>query len=93
MIIVDYSGICLASIIVNKELNEGMVRHMTLNTLRMYYQKFKQDYGERTRACDGMNNWRRDYFPEYKANRKKNRDASDFDWLHRLFGKFGIPSR
>ena len=80
MIIVDYSGICLASIIVNKELNEGMVRHMTLNTLRMYYQKFKQDYGEMILACDGMNNWRRDYFPEYKANRKKNRDASDFDW-------------
>ena len=80
MIIVDYSGICLASIIVNKELNEGMVRHMTLNTLRMYYQKFKQDYGEMILACDGMNNWRRDYFPEYKANRKKNREASDFDW-------------
>jgi|TARA_B100001093_G_scaffold507360_1_gene567775 hypothetical protein len=80
MIIVDYSGICLASIIVNKELNEGMVRHMTLNTLRMYNQKFKKDYGEMILACDGMNNWRRGHYPEYKANRKKNRDKSDFDW-------------
>lgn len=80
MIIVDYSGICLASIIVNRELNEGMVRHMTLNTLRMYNQKFKKDYGEMILACDGMNNWRRSHYPEYKANRKKNRDKSDFDW-------------
>ena len=80
MIIVDYSGICLASIIVNRELDEGMVRHMTLNTLRMYNQKFKPDYGEMILACDGMNNWRRGHFPQYKANRKKNRDTSDFDW-------------
>ena len=80
MIIVDYSGICLASIIVNKELNENMVRHMTLNSLRMYNQKFKKDYGEMVLACDGMNNWRRGYFPQYKANRRKGRKESDFDW-------------
>lgn len=80
MIIVDFSGICLASIIVNKELNEGMVRHMTLNSLRMYNQKFKNDYGEMVLACDGANNWRRGYFPQYKGVRRKGRDESTFDW-------------
>ena len=80
MIIVDFSGICLSSIIVNRELDEGLVRHMTLNTLRMYYSKYKEDYGEMILACDGINNWRRNYFPQYKANRRKNRDKSDFDW-------------
>ena len=80
MIIVDYSGICLASIIVNKELDEDMIRHMTLNSLRMYNSKFKEEYGQMILACDGANNWRRSYFPQYKANRRKGRDESDFDW-------------
>ena len=80
MILVDYSGICLASIIVNKELDEDMIRHMTLNSLRMYNSKFKEEYGQMILACDGANNWRRSYFPQYKANRRKGRDDSDFDW-------------
>ena len=36
MIIVDYSGIALASIIINKTFDEGLIRHMILNSLRMY---------------------------------------------------------
>ena len=80
MILVDYSGICLASIIVNKELDEDMIRHMTLNSLRMYNSKFKEEYGQMILACDGANNWRRSYFPQYKANRRKCRDDSYFDW-------------
>lgn len=80
MIIVDFSGICLATIIVNKELDEQMVRHMTLNSLRMYNKKFKEQYGEMVLACDGANNWRRSYFPQYKANRRKGRNESSFDW-------------
>jgi hypothetical protein len=80
MIIVDYSGICLASIIVNKTLDEDMIRHMTLNSLRMYKQKFGEKYGDMVLACDGPGNWRRSAFPQYKANRKKGRSESDFDW-------------
>ncbi len=80
MIIVDYSGICLATIIVNKVLDEDMIRHMTLNSLRMYNAKFKSEYGDMVLACDGANNWRRGYFPQYKANRRNGRKDSDFDW-------------
>jgi hypothetical protein len=31
-------------------------------------------------CCDGRKYWRRDFFPNYKASRKKNREASDLDW-------------
>ena len=31
-------------------------------------------------ACDSKGNWRKDVFPHYKANRKKDRDASTIDW-------------
>lgn len=81
MLIYDYSGIALGSIIANRELNQELVRHMILNTIRMYRQKFpKKDYGDVVIACDGANNWRRGAFPQYKANRRKNREESDFDW-------------
>jgi hypothetical protein len=80
MIIVDFSGICLASILINKNLEENMVRHMTLNSLRMYNKKFKDQYGEMILACDGANNWRRGYFPQYKSKRRSGRDESTFDW-------------
>jgi len=81
MLIYDYSGIALGSIIANRELNQELVRHMILNTIRMYRQKFpKKDYGDVVIACDGANNWRRGAFPQYKANRRKSREESDFDW-------------
>ena len=53
---------------------------MILNSLRQYRVKYKKDFGELVLAIDGKNNWRRGYFPQYKANRKKNREESDFDW-------------
>jgi hypothetical protein len=80
MIIVDYSGIALASIIINKTNDEDMIRHMILNSLRMYHKRYKNEYGEMVLAVDAANNWRRSVFPQYKASRKKNRQESTFDW-------------
>ena len=81
MLIYDYNGIALGSIIVNRDLNQDLIRHMILNTIRMYRVKFpRKDYGNVVIACDGANNWRRGAFPQYKANRRKSRDKSDFDW-------------
>ena len=80
MIIVDYSGIALASIIINKTFDEGLIRHMILNSLRMYRTRYKEEFGELVIAVDGANNWRRKAFPQYKASRKKDRDKSSFDW-------------
>ena len=80
MILIDFSGIAIATIAVNKVNDEGMLRHMMLNSIRMYRTKFKKDYGEVVLAIDSGNNWRRNYFPQYKANRRKGREESEFDW-------------
>ena len=80
MIIVDYSGIALASIIINKTYDEQMIRHMILNSLRMYRTRYKQEFGEMVIAVDASNNWRKQEFVHYKANRKKDRKASTFNW-------------
>jgi hypothetical protein len=45
----------------------------------MYNKKFKTEYGQMVLACDSSS-WRRDYFPQYKANRRSGRTESDFDW-------------
>jgi len=62
------------------ELNEDLVRHMVLNSLRAHNKKFRKEYGEMVIACDSSNVWRREVFPNYKAGRKANRAKSEHDW-------------
>lgn len=84
MIIVDYSGIAIASIFSQdrpEEIQEGLIRHMILNSLRRYNLKFRKDYGEMVIACDSSS-WRKEAYPQYKAKRKSNRDDSPLDWNH-----------
>jgi len=64
----------------SNEMNEDMVRHLVLNSLRSYRNKFKNEYGELIIAMDSKRSWRKDIFPPYKANRKKDRDKSKIDW-------------
>lgn len=45
----------------------------------MYNLKYREKYGRMIIACDG-GSWRKDYYPQYKASRKKSREASDLDW-------------
>jgi hypothetical protein len=82
MIIIDYSQISIASFYAqpNAELSEEFLRHMILNTIRMYSHKYKAEYGEIVLACDGGNSWRKGVFPPYKAHRKKAREDSGMDW-------------
>ena len=80
MILIDYNQIALSNIIIQKLNDENMIRHMILNSIRMYNKKYRDDYGQMVICCDGPNTWRREYFPEYKANRKKGRDDSGLDW-------------
>ena len=56
-----------------------MLRHVVLNSIRMYNTMFREEYGQMVIACDG-GSWRKDVFPQYKANRKKSRDDSNMDW-------------
>lgn len=63
-----------------QELSEDLVRHITLDTIRSYNKKFRDKYGELVICCDSKSYWRRDVFPFYKSHRKKERDASKYDW-------------
>ena len=86
MILVDMNQISLASMMMHlhmsksKEIDEKMVRHMILNSLRMYRTRFSSEYGELVLCHDSRHYWRRDFFPEYKASRRKGREKSDLDW-------------
>lgn len=53
---------------------------MILNSIRKFKTKFGKTYGEIVIATDDKKYWRRDFFPYYKANRKTDREKSDFDW-------------
>tara|TARA_B110000902_G_scaffold252419_1_gene313865 strand:+ start:335 stop:1186 length:852 start_codon:yes stop_codon:yes gene_type:complete len=91
MIIIDFNGIAMGNIIVNSnhgELNEDTIRHMILNSIRMYTKKHKAEYGQVVIACDG-GSWRRDVFPQYKWSRRNNRKESklDFDMVFSALNK------
>lgn len=81
MIMIDYNGIAIGNIITQRlDVDENMIRHMILNSIRMYRKKFTQQYGEVVIVSDNGGNWRKDVFPQYKFSRKKNRDDSSMDW-------------
>ena len=63
-----------------KIVETDKVRHMILNSIRMYRSQFKEEYGEIVLAYDSKHYWRRDFFPYYKKNRKKARDSDSNNW-------------
>ena len=85
MIIVDFNQVMLSNLLMqignhtNSKIEENMVRHMVLNSLRSYRNKFGSEFGEMIIACDNTNYWRKKIFPYYKANRKKNIEKSELD--------------
>lgn len=95
MIIVDFNQVMISNLMMqlgnhtNVPIEEGLFRHMVINSLRSYKQKFADEYGEMIIACDDKNYWRKQLFPYYKANRKKTRDASEINWtqVFEIFNK------
>lgn len=80
MIIVDFNGIAVGNIITQKlDIQEELIRHMILNTIRMYNKKFRDKYGQMVIACDSSS-WRKEYYPQYKFKRKAGREESTMDW-------------
>jgi len=84
MIIFDYNQVVIANLMEQigsskTPVEESLVRHMVLNTIRSNVKKFRE-YGEVIIACDNRHYWRREIFPPYKGHRKKNREASGHDW-------------
>jgi hypothetical protein len=87
MIIFDYNQVAISNLMEQigsspkATIDESLVRHMILNTMRTYIKRFKATHGpEVVIACDNRHYWRRDVFVNYKSNRKKARENSGFDW-------------
>ncbi len=86
MILIDMNQISVASVMMHlhlsksKEVDENVVRHMILNSLRMYRTRFSSEFNELVLCYDSKHYWRRDYFPEYKSGRRKTREKSNHDW-------------
>lgn len=86
MILIDLNQVLLAGLMVqianqkNAVIEEGLVRHLALNIIRGHVKQFRQEYGEVVLCCDNRKYWRKDFFPFYKAHRKKNREKSALDW-------------
>ena len=60
--------------------NREMIRFMVLNSLRGINVKFKEEYGDMVLCSDAADPWRRDFFSNYKHNRKAARQDGPFDW-------------
>jgi len=89
-ILVDYSQVFISNLmrqpdVHEKGVDEGLVRHMVLNSLRFYKNSYGVEHGELVICCDNRHNWRKKFFPHYKANRKTLREESDVDW-NEVFG-------
>lgn len=81
MILIDYSAIAISNVVTQKlDIDENLVRHMILNSIRLYRTKYQASYGEIVICTDGMKNWRKDVFPNYKFKRKDARKESKMDW-------------
>ena len=60
--------------------NPDLIRHMVFNMIRRYNLEHRDQFGETVICFDSKGNWRKDTFPQYKANRKKGREESDINW-------------
>ena len=86
MILIDMNQVCISNLMMQigskrqNDVDENLVRHMVLNSLRMYRSRFYEEYGELVLCYDSKKYWRREFFPNYKYNRKKDREASGLDW-------------
>jgi len=86
MILIDMNQVCISNLMIQigskrqNDVDENLVRHMVLNSLRMYRSRFYEEYGELVLCYDSKKYWRREYFPNYKSNRKKDREKSGLDW-------------
>jgi hypothetical protein len=83
-ILLDYSGTAIAGIMaqhsVHQKLDDDLIRHFILNSIRAARSKFTRQYGDMIICCDGRKSWRKSYYPYYKARRQASREDATLDW-------------
>lgn len=86
MIIVDFSAVAHSNILaMDLPPEEDILRHTILMSLKAIYRNHKDKYGEMIIACDSRS-WRRDFYPEYKARRRAERESGDTEYWEKMFG-------
>lgn len=81
MILIDYNAIAISNVVTQRlDLDENLIRHMILNSIRRYRAKHKEKFGEIVICTDGQKNWRYNAYPQYKYKRKDARKVSTMDW-------------
>ena len=67
MILVDMNQCMISNLMmslkVGEKLDENLVRHMVLNSLKSYNRKFREKYGDMILCYDSKHYWRKDFFP------------------------------
>ena len=84
MILIDNNQLIISNIFIAMKHsdieNENILRHLIINTYRIYNQKFKKEYGDMIICHDSPHCWRKDIFEQYKSNRKLSKEKSPHDW-------------
>ena len=66
MILVDMNQVTISNLMMSigskrqNDVDENLVRHMVLNSLRMYRSRFSEEYGELVLCYDSKKYWRRE---------------------------------
>lgn len=85
MILIDTNQCMISNLMMQlkldkNKLDENLVRHMVLTTVKSYKKRFSREYGELVFCYDSKHYWRKEVFPFYKQNRKKDREESELNW-------------
>ena len=84
MILVDANQIAISHLMVRNKIENGInidsVRRSIVRVIARIAKKFGTDYGKVILTYDDKNYWRREIFPYYKKNRKKEREESKYNW-------------
>ena len=83
-ILIDANQIAISHLMVRhkieQEINIETVRKSIVRVIGRIAKKFGPEYGKVVLCYDDKNYWRREIFPFYKQNRKKERENSKYDW-------------
>ena len=87
MILLDFSGTFIGAFARSPDKENPspmLIKNMVYTMIKSYTKRFKKEYGEVVICCDSKDNWRKDYFPYYKANRDNHKESQkqkrQFEW-------------
>ena len=95
MLIMDIGNITFAAVGVDlarsksTDCDRDFLRHLIINSIRGKFKKLSNEEEDVVLAVDSPHSWRKDFFPNYKANRQITRKASAINWMS-IFESFNI---